>query len=340
MGGALATPAIPAPDLASQLQAPAMPASRSKRRSSAQRRNPVPLPPKHTTTEKEDCPVIVIDDSDAESDITCDIDPSEVVPGMPVSLASLAVNHDPPVISTGSGSLQHTTSPESTAASGAPDTPVPVQPESVVVSSPPDTSAEKIVRRFNGHPLLEPYPLDLLPNRGLMADGSLNPIIELDRSARKRIETIMGHVTTITLPDGRILSDAREVIAVSDGKDFRAYMKESTAEHVKFRNSIKAKWSRTLAHIPAVYIKFDDVSREVAFIDRRGYMDIIHRGIGEPSAVEREKQLLVMMGIYGNDVHVLSEIQCEIQQEMARPNTENKYLIFIKAAEFKNARME
>ncbi|KAI9206559.1 uncharacterized protein BJ171DRAFT_495821 [Polychytrium aggregatum] len=273
-----------------------MPASRSKRRAPAQRKKPAPLPPKHTTTEKEECPVIVIDDSDAESDITCDIDPSEVVPGTPVSLAGLMVE-------------------QSVCALTSVQQPAPRAMKNRRQAVPKPAGATI----FRGHPLLEPYPQT-------NADGTVNPIIVLDSSQRQLQCTPLGRLHKITLGNGQIFCDAREVIALSDDKMFDGYDPDGIEDYASVASSIRRKWAETLHFVPAAYVKFKGLANPLPFVDDRGYIQILRCGRGERCKALKGKFDTLIGEVFGRSRKVLEYLQSD---DHGDDNCEDEAAIFV-----------
>ncbi|KAI9190562.1 uncharacterized protein BJ171DRAFT_591823 [Polychytrium aggregatum] len=140
------------------------------------------------------------------------------------------------------------------------------------IPKPPDAKI------FRGHPLADPYPWSMVnaPCAGFI--GPLKPVIVMDPRQRRLQRTPLGRLTIVTLINGQRLCDAREAIALSDGRIFKGYESIEGIDITSTRNAINRKWGDTLHYIPAIYIKFAKTNTIFPFVDDKGFMQILRRG--------------------------------------------------------------
>ncbi|KAI9206560.1 uncharacterized protein BJ171DRAFT_495822 [Polychytrium aggregatum] len=192
---------------------------------------------------------------------------------------------------------------------------------------------------FNGHPLLDPYPDDMLPLRDPDSTQPFEPVIVLDSSARILQDSPLGVISTVKLRDGRLLSDAREAIALTDDKlHFNGYAANRTKEAKNEAHSIAVKWSNTLKTIPAVFVKFKGVRNVLPFVDADGLLDIVDKGFGSLSEEEKKRQRTIVKAVYGSDNQKIGDIRKEIEFENRRGDDGNQNQIFVESVAFHRRR--
>ncbi|KAI9206552.1 uncharacterized protein BJ171DRAFT_495760 [Polychytrium aggregatum] len=223
-----------------------------------------------------------------------------------------------------------------------PTGPAPAQPPKPAKKRNPRTKTiPEGTQVFNGHPLLQPYPQNLLSPRDPNSTDPVDPIIRMHKNARRCQDTPLGFISVVKLPDGRSLVDAREAIALADGKHhFRGYTPNRTKEAKAEANSIMVKWSRTLTTIPAVYIKFGKAIHAVPFVDDDGFLDIIEMGFGGRTKIEKARQRRFVKAVLAYDLQTLDEIREEMEFENRRQENENQNFVFITCAAFQRRNRE
>ncbi|KAI9190685.1 uncharacterized protein BJ171DRAFT_482299 [Polychytrium aggregatum] len=153
------------------------------------------------------------------------------------------------------------------------------------------------------------------------------PRLVMKNTAIVRVNTPIGFVPAVHLPDHRVLLQAQGIIACLYDKFVWSWddSKTKTTKLTFARNKLKTIFKET----PRIYIKFTSgVKKPQPFVDAMGYVDIVRKSKTDDSCYLKDAQDIFYIGILSSDLS-LEEISRSYHAAHHRARDfDSPYLIF------------